>query len=81
MAGSLVQVPTLGAVAGRQGDNGAYTVPNWRRFRFLMGALHIGCRLIVVGSSFFFIQGNAFYHTKLIRALLARAGFCLIRFC
>lgn len=49
MAGSLVQVPTVGGVTGRQGES-VYTVPDWRRYRFLMGALHIVCRLIAVRS-------------------------------
>ncbi|CAB1097058.1 unnamed protein product [Ectocarpus sp. CCAP 1310/34] len=51
MAGSLVQVPTVGAgsAAATQGvqcdDDG--TLRRWRRFRIVVGFLHVVCRLIV----------------------------------
>ncbi len=56
MAGSLVQVPTVAAAAGSaatrdgRGDNssGGAALRAWRRFRVLVGVLHVVCRLVVV---------------------------------
>ncbi len=44
MAGSLVQVPMVAAAS-----SGERTTLN--RYRILMGALHVGCRLIVVRAT------------------------------
>lgn len=41
MAGSLAQVPMVAAAS-----NGERTT--WSRYQIIMGALHVGCRLIVV---------------------------------
>ncbi|CAN0090990.1 unnamed protein product [Scytosiphon promiscuus] len=49
MAGSLVQVPNVAAslTASAQGSH-TDVLKRWRRFRFLVGFLHVVCRLIVV---------------------------------
>ncbi|CAN0359862.1 unnamed protein product [Ectocarpus sp. 8 AP-2014] len=65
MAGSLVQVPTVGvasaaATQGVQGDDDS-TLRRWRRFRILVGFLHVVCRLIVVpavGFTLFWVARN-----------------------
>ncbi|CAM9263937.1 unnamed protein product [Ectocarpus sp. 4 AP-2014] len=65
MAGSLVQVPTVGvgsaaATQGVQGDDDG-TLRRWRRFRILVGFLHVVCRLIVVpavGFTLFWVARN-----------------------
>ena len=51
MAGSLAQVPTVEGKgeSPEGGEDGAQW--NRRRFRFLMGALHVGCRLISVSCT------------------------------
>lgn len=52
MAGSLVQVPTVAASAvtrgGRGDSNSDAALRAWRRFRVLVGFLHVVCRLVVV---------------------------------
>lgn len=65
MAGSLVQVPTVVAVAltatrGRVGD----TVQTWRRFRILAGLLHVVCRLVVVSEPFVCLEVSQTPGTK-----------------
>lgn len=54
MAGSLVQVPTVAAAKaaaqGGQGGTGTLGHRRWRRFRCIVGLLHVVCRLIVVSE-------------------------------
>ncbi|CAM9862901.1 unnamed protein product, partial [Hapterophycus canaliculatus] len=49
MAGSLVQVPNVAASLSASTQAGSTdTLRKWRRFRHLVGFLHVVCRLIVV---------------------------------
>lgn len=53
MAGSLAQVPTVAAaITAPQGDQGGAgrLYRRWRRFRLLVGLLHVVCRLVVVSE-------------------------------
>lgn len=51
MAGSLAQASTAEATGGLEGGSGGV---NWnmRRFRFIAGALHIMCRLVLVSCCY-----------------------------
>ncbi|CAN0090922.1 unnamed protein product [Scytosiphon promiscuus] len=62
MAGSLVQVPTV-AMSASSSTQGGHNdaLQRWRRFRVLVGFLHVVCRLVLVpavGFAIFWVAKN-----------------------